>query len=127
MRFRLRTLLIAVAIIPPILAPVSVWVWRKIQDANQISTEPGYLGMIPDESSNNVTVLQVRKGGPADIGGLLPNDVITHVNGQPCPTLDAFDGLYGEATVGSRLKLTVARNGASRTLIVRLGKRPGHS
>ena len=124
MRFRLRTLLIAVAILPPIVAPVSVWVWHKIEEARQASLEPGYMGAVLDDMAVGISVVNVRPGGPASRGGLMPGDVILGVNNQPCSSLSAFDSLIMETTAGTRLKLAIKRNGVPKTISVQLGKRP---
>jgi len=54
MRYRLRTLLIAVAIIPPVVAPLGVWAWREYLAWQNTRPDvqvlqPGYLGAILDD------------------------------------------------------------------------------
>lgn len=50
-----------------------------------------YLGIVGDDSrgpGSGASVLSVQSGGPADVAGILPGDVITAVAGIPVRNLD---------------------------------------
>jgi S1-C subfamily serine protease len=128
MRYRLRTLLILLAIGPPILAPLSVWGWREYLAwrSRQPTQIPGtgYLGaQMDDAAAAGVKVLSVRPGGPAEAGGLLKGDVITSINRRPCRDMDDFDAAFSQLTVGNKLRMVVSRNGKSQAVVVTVGKR----
>ena len=130
MRYRLRTLLIVLAIGPPALAPIGVWVWQKIQEAKRLEAEPGYLGLYPDESldgpaGNGVTVHSVRPGSPAENAGLMGGDVICSINNKPCRRVVDLDEVMVITTVGSKLQMQVMRDGKPRNITVTAGQRPG--
>jgi predicted metalloprotease with PDZ domain len=129
MRFQLRTLLIAVAILPPILAPVGVWGWRKYVAWQHLQSirarETGYLGaQLDDESVSGLLVTQVHAGMPAEAGGLKKGDIITSVNKRPCQDVDDFDKSISGFHLGSNLPMVVSRDGQSKSLVVTLGERP---
>jgi predicted metalloprotease with PDZ domain len=129
MRYRLRTLLILVAVMPPIVAPLGVWAWREylawqnMQSAGRVTT--GYLGaMLDDEGVRGVQVIAVRPGSPAEVGGMMNGDVITSLNNRTCRNLDEFDALLAKSSTGSKVPILVLRGGQSKTLVVTLEKRP---
>ena len=86
-----------------------------------------YLGFTPNEKIDDgkgVRVDAVSKGGPAELGGLKPGDVITAIDGKAVKNLDDFDAIYGKAAVGQKLRMTVERTGKPQSLTVTLGTRP---
>src|SRR5262245_4514764 len=130
-RYTLRTLLILLAVGPPVLAPVGVWAWRKYDAWRNMRSvgvsQVGYLGALIDDDPDvgpGVKVTEVRPGGPAEAGGLRAGDVISSINKRPCRDIDGIDTEISKFTVGERLPLVVSRNGKSITLVVTLGKRP---
>ena len=133
LRYKLRTLLILLAVGPPMMAPVGVWAWRKYDAWRNMRSvrmsQVGYLGALIDDDPNvgpgpGVKVTEVRPGGPAEAGGLRAGDVISSINKRPCRDIDGVDTEISKFTVGERLPLVVSRNGESITLVVTLGKRP---
>ena len=132
MRYRLRTLLIVLAIGPPILAPLMVWGWREYvvwrnRQSDALLPGSGYLGGEFDDHSpagTGVVVLSIRPGHAAEAGGLAANDVITAINNRPCRDLGNFLAVMDQTTVGSRLTMVVTRSGKPTTLRFTLGKRP---
>lgn len=132
MRYRLRTLLILLAVLPPILAPVFVWSWREYMawrntPPSRSIIPAGYLGAELDDTGSQglgVQVMAVRPGSPAESAGLLRGDVISQVNYKRCRDLDDYDAAKGRLGPGSLLPLVVTRNGTQKSLTVKLGKRP---
>jgi serine protease Do len=66
---------------------------------------------LPD--ARGALVNSVQPGGAADKAGLRPGDVIRAVNGRPVGTSTDLPPLIGSLTPGSRVQLTVIRNGRS--------------
>jgi membrane-associated protease RseP (regulator of RpoE activity) len=87
----------------------------------------GYLGMVADETAvpgQGVLVQSVKAGAPSELGGLKGGDIVTAIDDVPCRRLDDLDLALGKAGVGSKLKFTVNRGGASQNLTVTLGRKP---
>src|SRR5262245_60940162 len=107
MRYRLRTLLIVLALGPPMLAG---WVWPAIKERYDVwqwqrtaqfpggfsdQWTGGYLGALleDDSSTKGVIVLRVRPDTPAEAGGLTKGDVITGLSNFICRDLNDFDSV----------------------------------
>ncbi|MBO5261767.1 MAG: PDZ domain-containing protein [Clostridia bacterium] len=73
-----------------------------------------------DKDTDGIRISYVMKDGPANKGGLLPGDIITHVDGQPVSELGyyvAIDAIKG--TPGTEIKLIFNRDGTyiEKTLV----------
>lgn len=132
MRFRLRTLLIAAAVLPPILAPLGVWGWREYlawrnTQLRPGQVEPGYLGVKINDmpvAGVGVRVNMVRPGTPAEAGGLKAGDIITAMNSRPTRNWMEFDTEMDRTTAGIRLPIVVIRDGKKKSLVVTLARTP---
>ncbi|MCX5171327.1 trypsin-like peptidase domain-containing protein [Streptomyces antibioticus] len=67
----------------------------------------------------------VSPGGPGDLAGIEPGDVITEVDGQRIHSGDELIVKTRAHRPGDRLELTVERDGAERTLSLVLGSADG--
>lgn len=76
-----------------------------------------------------LNVQKVAPRGPAERAGLAPGDIITTINDRPVDFGDDLDLLLylGSKKPGDRLTLKVIREGASRTVEVKLGTMPAAS
>lgn len=75
------------------------------------------------ENAEGYEILRVEPGGPAQQAGILPGDILTHVEGQmvdPTDTTGARDLIRGEA--GTEVEITVLRNGESQVYQVTRSK-----
>jgi putative serine protease PepD len=113
------------------------------------SVQRGYLGIhiqtIPSQAASQlnqaagVEVTEVVAGSPAAKAGLKAStgsqvvngqsyatggDVITAVNGRPVSSADTLQAEIAGAKPGSKVSLTLSRNGSTRTVTVTLGNRP---
>jgi serine protease Do len=96
----------------------------------------GYLGVgvveLTDErvqalklkDDQGVEVKRVEDNSPAAKAGLKINDVILEVNGKSIDGLETFLGTIGEAQPGTKINLTIWRDGAKKTLAATLDSRP---
>ena len=66
----------------------------------------------------------MRNGTPADNGGLEAGDVVTAIDGDRVASGDDLRRLVDAKAPGDRVRLTVRRDGDTRTLQVTLGSRP---
>jgi serine protease Do len=73
------------------------------------------------DRAEGALVQDVQPGGPAAQGGVRPGDVILTVDGQPVAQPFDLPRLISEHSPGTRVKLTVFRDGHKRDLFVTLG------
>ena len=90
----------------------------------------GYLGVQLQPAdhmgqwSDGALVTSVYSRSPADRAGFLAGDVIIAVDGQPVTGTGAVMRNVGEAGPGTRLTLTIERDGTEQEITVRLAERP---
>lgn len=90
---------------------------------------PGYLGATLDNMPENaqvtgVMVLKINPGGPAEKAGLAVGDRVVSLETVAVTDLDQFARLMRNQVPGSRIKMTVERNGEPQEVLVTLGQRP---
>src|SRR5689334_9320802 len=120
-RYKLRTLLIVLALGPPLLAPIGVWGWREFVAWRNARSLPAgskpYLGATiepsPDEAGARVA--RVHPGSPAEAGGLAAGDVIYSVKNRPCTSDDVITAVI-ESKAGTKLPMAVRRNGKTKSI-----------
>jgi serine protease Do len=98
-------------------------------------TRRGWLGVSIDEMTpkmavelgldrpKGAVVTVVRKGSPAELAGVLPNDVILEFNRKPVNRVSDLTRAVAEAPVGSTAPMLVIREGKRVTLAVKLERR----
>ncbi|MBN1673816.1 MAG: PDZ domain-containing protein [Kiritimatiellae bacterium] len=85
-----------------------------------------YLTSLPANFAENLglsgragaLVLGTRAGGRADRAGVMPEDVVVGLGGQPVDSAATLRRLLGGQRAGGRVRLTVMRDGRPRTLEV---------
>ncbi len=75
-------------------------------------------------TDHGVVVREVNPDSPASRAGIQPRDIITEVNGDRVESWNDFVRDIVTKKVGDTVKLTIVRNGASRTLSATLTERP---
>jgi serine protease Do len=97
----------------------------------------GYLGVgvaeLTDEraqalklkDSQGLEVTRIDDNGPAAKAGVKENDVILEVNGKNIEGIREFQTSIGETSPGTKVNLTIWRNGAKQTVSATLDSRPG--
>jgi serine protease Do len=91
-----------------------VWLGISFQDLHAALVEA--LGL--PAATQGALVNKVRDGSPASRAGVRQRDVVTKLDGQPIVSARDFFERLENAVAGQELKLTVLRDGASRTLPV---------
>jgi serine protease Do len=71
-----------------------------------------------------VEITRVGPDSPAEKGGLKVGDVILQYNGIRVDGIEQFSRLVRETPIGRDSKMEVFRNGASQTLMVKIGQHP---
>ena len=109
----------------------------QIKDHGQVTR--GYLGIVPQDltpqlasifgikDTRGALVSQVEDNGPAASAGLQRGDVIREVNGSPVTGAGDLRFQVAELAPGSSLSLKVLRNGAEKSVSVKVGTRPGEA
>lgn len=89
--------------------------------------EPGYLGILANESSppgRGVRLVDVLPDGPAAAAGLQVGDLMTSIDGRGVRTLDDLAQLLASRVVGERPTFVVIRGLDALRIDVALTKRP---
>ncbi|HEY2310623.1 MAG TPA: trypsin-like peptidase domain-containing protein [Gaiellaceae bacterium] len=87
------------------------------------TVQHAYLG-VAVAPSGAAKVSCIVPGGPADAAGLKTGDVITSLNGKAVTNYDALTSAVSSAKPGTKVEITVTRNGSTQHLSVTLGTRP---
>ncbi len=96
----------------------------------------GYLGVLPQdmtaqmaqaldlEGTKGVLIPQVTEGSAADKAGIEQGDVIVEVEGKPIESASGLRNRIAEFKPGTRVDITILRDGSRKALTVKLEKRP---
>lgn len=83
-----------------------------------------WLGVAVSEQDDQVVIVRVQAGSPANAAGLLIGDVIVTFNGETVASASDLVAKVRTAAPGDTVALEVLRHGVSRTLEVTLGSAP---
>ena len=72
--------------------------------------------------TQGAVIARVEPGSPAERAGLRTNDLIVAINGVPMRSGTELRNRVGLSRIGDEVELTVERNGAERTVSVRIEK-----
>jgi serine protease Do len=89
-------------------------------DRNQ---KPALLKAYGYPSSSGVFVTQITPGSPADRAGVHQGDLIVGFNGKPVQDGEALVGMVSQTPVGSKVPLTLLRDGKKLELNIEVGDR----
>jgi len=79
------------------------------------------LGIVPDMVSNDNNGLRVdgvRKGGPAEVSGIVKGDRIVSIEGQPVTNIYDYMARLGKLKAGQVASVEIVREGKKQVLIV---------
>jgi serine protease Do len=123
------------------LAVVSGFAQTRVQQRSHSATlqragSPGYLGVavldVTDERAkalklkddSGIEVIKVDEDSPASRAGLKINDVILEVDGKSVTDHEQFHVTIGEMQPGTKVRFTIWRDGAKKTVAATLAARP---
>lgn len=96
------------------------------QAENTVIVHPGLLGVEIESSDTGATrVVQVISQSPAEKAGLAPGDVILEIDGRKVTHHQDVVDLIGRRTAGSRVTVTLQREGKEQSVEATLDRRPG--
>lgn len=76
------------------------------------------------KDDSGVEVKRVDDGSPASKAGLKENDAILEVNGKTIDNIEQFQNTIGELQPGTKVNLTIWRDGRKKTVAATLAERP---
>jgi putative serine protease PepD len=100
---------------------------REVVDALESGgeIERPYLGVsVAEAEEGGALIADLVPGGPLAEAGAAPGDVITRIGGAAVERSEQVTAAIEGRRPGDRVEVTVERDGAERTLAVRLGARP---
>ncbi len=74
--------------------------------------------------ATGLLVGRVVKDGPAEKGGLRPDDVILKMNGSPLARMSDLERFVARSTGGTQLTIEVSSDGERKEIVITLGTRP---
>ncbi len=92
------------------------WMGVTVQDVPPAKARS--LGM---EAPKGALVVSTLKGGPADRAGIVKDDLVVSYQGKPVSDAGALQNAVVMTPIGSRVKLTVLRNGKRQDFTLTLG------
>ena len=102
----------------------SYYISAKDLSAHKENKDNAYVGIgitiAPREDGNGLDILQVTSGGAAQVGGVLPGDILVKVNGESILGMDVDqvkELVRGE--VGTQLPVAVLRDGMEQTFTLK--------
>jgi len=97
------------------------------EDDDPATREPGYLGLIgdaPEQNGSGVQVREIYSGGPADLAGIKPGDIILMVADRNIGAVGDLGAILTANRPGSKLIFTIQREENEFEVMVTLGRRP---
>jgi putative serine protease PepD len=100
---------------------------QLIKSGKVTTSDRATLGITAQTAANQqgqdqgVAVVDVAKGGPAANAGVQPGDTIVAIDGHATPSLQVLESFIAMKQPGTKVKLTVVHQNASRTVTVTLG------
>jgi serine protease Do len=88
------------------------------------SVKAGWLGIMVDEGTEKVRVEEVISDSPASAAGLRVGDIIVGIGARPVESKESFIQSLRWSGAGSRVQLTVEREGMKARLYPELAERP---
>ncbi|MDQ5986907.1 MAG: hypothetical protein CSYNP_02642 [Syntrophus sp. SKADARSKE-3] len=92
------------------------WLGLDISDLTMKSAKTVHV-----ESTNGALVLDIVKGGPAEIAGIKKNDVIVAFGGKAVSDAAMLRNQVADAPIGQDVIVAVKRNGQQNNLTVKIG------
>src|SRR5215468_11346878 len=83
---------------------------------------PDLAQAISTRHTQGAVIARVEPGSPAERAGLRTNDLVVAINGAPMRSGTELRNRVGLSRIGDEVELTVERNGAERTVSVRIEK-----
>lgn len=93
------------------------WIGVSIQDVSKKMALA--IGM---KEAKGALVIDVIEGGPADIAGVLPSDIITRFDGKDIGVMKELPKIVSKTSINKKVKVGVIRQGKAKTLTMKVKK-----
>jgi putative serine protease PepD len=91
------------------------------------SVKHAFLGVRVSDGNGGARIEEVTAGTPAAKAGLRVGDLVTRANGEAVRSAAELSGAVASHKPGDKLRLSVTRDGNTRTVTVTLGTRPSEA
>jgi putative serine protease PepD len=91
------------------------------------SVKHAFLGVRVSDGNGGARIEEVTAGTPAAKAGLRVGDLVTRANGEAVRSAAELSGAVASHKPGDKLRLSVTRDGKTRTVTVTLGTRPSEA
>ena len=111
-------------------APIESYIehWDLFQEGKMISRKDlqkgGFLGVGSEETDEGLKILRVVRGSAADKGGILVDDIVTAIDGEPIDSREELSIVVGSKAAGDEVVVDLQRGDKELTISLELGKRP---
>jgi len=106
-------------IVRPFLGVRYVQVTKDLKDVNQLSVDYGALVVRGEKNTD----LAVMPGSPADVAGIVENDIILEIDGQKITEDNPLQLVIRKYSVGDTAKLKILHRGEEKEISVKLTER----
>ena len=111
-------------------APIESFIehWDLFREGKKIFRKDlqkgGFLGVGSEETDEGLKILRVVRGSAADKGGILVNDIVTAIDGEPIDSREELSIVVGSKAAGDEVVVDLQRGDKELTISLELGKRP---
>jgi serine protease Do len=106
-------------IVRPFIGVRYIQVNKDLKEANQLTVDYGVLVVRGDKPTD----LAVMPGSPADVAGIVENDIILEIDGQKITEDNPLQQAINKHAVGDEIKLKVLHRGEEKEIVVKLTER----
>jgi putative serine protease PepD len=98
----------------------------ELKAGKVVHAQVAYIGVNLSETPNGIVITNVQDGTPAQKAGIVKGDIITAVNGTTVATDNQLANVLQQLSPGTKVTITVNRNGTSKKLELTLAVRPAN-
>ena len=107
------------------------WLGATLQPVAVPGNGPGNVaGQVPgkdhERPERGYLIASTAAGGPAEVGGIVPGDILVSVDGKPLGRTASLTSRLGPDSLGQGLDVEVLRGGERRTLSLVITERPAN-
>lgn len=86
--------------------------------AQAVPLPPKWLNALEVPTKGGIQIQTVESGGPAQLAGILPGDVLVQFEGKPVDSIDLLHKTLNEESIGRKISVWLLRNGGLKSVEV---------
>jgi S1-C subfamily serine protease len=86
--------------------------------AQAVPLPPKWLNALEVPTKGGIQIQTVESGGPAQLAGIQPGDVLVQFEGKPVDSIDLLHKTLNEESIGRKISVWLLRNGALKSVEV---------